>query len=296
MNTRVRRADVAAGCELLEGFERGARTDRRILAAVHQLEQLHCELDVADTARPALHLAIRQALATQHLFRTHLHGARFTDRAGVERVGPHEPRRTPDEFTPERRGSGDRVGLDERLQFPVLRPAFPVRLEPLECATQRAGSSFGPQRGVGAEHDPVRGRPAHRRQHGACHTLGLGLIAFVHEHHVDVARVVELVPAELSHTDHCELDARCRVLDGHVETRLRQIRELAPDLTQIGDREQVPARDPHQALPLPLAQGAGRVVGAEQRPCRTRVVDLPSQFGTAQRGYGNRITFERAEQ
>ena len=35
-------------------------------------------------------------------------------------------------------------------------------------------------------------------------------------------------------------------LDGDVETGLRQIRELAADLAQVGDREQVAARDPHQ--------------------------------------------------
>ena len=134
--SRVRRADVAARRELLERVERGARTDRRIVAAVHELEQLHRELDVADPARPALDLAIRQALAPEHLLGARLHRARFADRVGVERVGPHEPRRTPDELSPERRGSRDRIGLDERLQLPVLRPAFPVRLEPLERATR----------------------------------------------------------------------------------------------------------------------------------------------------------------
>ena len=40
---------------------------------------------------------------------------------------------------------------------------------------------------------PSGGRPAHRREHGARGALGFGLIAVVHEHHVDVARVVELV-------------------------------------------------------------------------------------------------------
>ncbi len=220
-----RRADVAAGGELLERFERRARTDRWIVAAVHQLQQLHRELDVADAARPALHLAVRQALAAQHLFRTRLHRARFAHRAGVEHVGPHEPRRTPDERVARApRIAGDRVGLDERLQLPVLRPPFPVRLEPLERAAQRAGATFGPQVGVGAEHDPVRGRPAHRRQHGACHALGLGLIAFVHEHHVDVARVVELVPAELAHADDRELGRPVSAsVDGDVEAGLRQI-------------------------------------------------------------------------
>ena len=130
---------------------------------------------------------------------------------------------------------------------------------PSSVRLERAGSAFGPQRGVGAEHDPVRGRAAHRRQHGACHALGLGLIAFVHEHHVDVARVVELVPAELSHTDHCELDARCR------RARRRRRDRPAPDprarSRPRADRRSRAGPGPRSAPSVAASTGAGRAPG-----------------------------------
>ena len=55
-------------------------------------------------------------------------------------------------------------------------------------------AAFGPQVGVGAEHDAVGGRLGHRRAARARAARSASrLIAFVHEQHVDVARVVQLV-------------------------------------------------------------------------------------------------------
>ena len=47
----------------VERVERGGRTDALVVAAVHELEELHRELDVADAAATTLELAIREALA-----------------------------------------------------------------------------------------------------------------------------------------------------------------------------------------------------------------------------------------
>ena len=55
--------DVAAVRELLERVERRGGPDRLVVAAVHELQELHRELDVADPAAPTLELAVGEALA-----------------------------------------------------------------------------------------------------------------------------------------------------------------------------------------------------------------------------------------
>ena len=57
--------DVAAAAQVLERGERAARAELGVDAAVHELEQLHGELDVADAAGPVLHVAV--AVAARHL-------------------------------------------------------------------------------------------------------------------------------------------------------------------------------------------------------------------------------------
>ena len=64
---RVGDRDVAAAGELLERVERRRRADRVVVATVHELEELHRELDVADAAVAALQLARLEPLAREHL-------------------------------------------------------------------------------------------------------------------------------------------------------------------------------------------------------------------------------------
>ena len=101
--------------------------------------------------------------------------------------------------------AGDRSGLDQRLEFPRPRPPVVVGRVALERAGERPRPPFGPQVGVGAEHDAVLARRRHRaraaRARGALGRVG---VAVVDEQHVDVARVVQLAAAELAHADHRE--------------------------------------------------------------------------------------------
>ena len=108
--------------------------------------------------RPALHLAVRQALAAQHLFRARLHRARFADRAGVERVGPHErarPRSTnasPSAASTRRPASALMSACSS--QFCAHRSQYASK--PSSVRLSAPDRPSGRSVGVGAEHDPVR--------------------------------------------------------------------------------------------------------------------------------------------
>ena len=52
-------------------------------AAVHELEELHRELDVADAAAAPLHLAVLEALADDLLLDARLHGAHRAEVVGA---------------------------------------------------------------------------------------------------------------------------------------------------------------------------------------------------------------------
>ena len=126
---RVGDRDVAAGRELFERVERGAGADRVVVAAVHELEQLHRELDVADAAVAALQLAGLQPFAAQASARCapSSRGSRAPrpDRARRATRTARRARRT---SSAELGVAGDRPRLDERLELPRLRPSLPVRL------------------------------------------------------------------------------------------------------------------------------------------------------------------------
>ena len=84
--------------------------------------------------------------------------------------------------------------------------------------------------------------------------LGLGGIAFVHEHDVDVARVVQLGAAELAHADHRHGDGRRGHRQCGTEAGLRDRGKLGADGAQVGDAEQVTGGDADHAAVLPAAQ------------------------------------------
>ena len=86
---RVFARDVVGVGERGERFERVRRAHRLVVAAVHELEELHGELDVADAAAPALELAVGEPLAARDLFRPFLHRAHLAHRLGIEALRPH---------------------------------------------------------------------------------------------------------------------------------------------------------------------------------------------------------------
>ncbi len=130
----VGRLDVSRGRELVERIEGGAGTDALVVAAVHELEQLHCELDVANAAATTLELPIREALLLQLGLRPALHRPHLADGVGVESLGEHEGARQIDEAPAQPCVARDRTRLQEGLELPVARPALVPRRVRIEGA------------------------------------------------------------------------------------------------------------------------------------------------------------------
>ena len=221
---------------------------------MHQLQELDREFDVADAAGTALQLAVRNPLLPEQLLRARFHRARLSHRVGVQDVGPDERLRARHERVAEPVVARNRSRFEESLQLPVARPSFPVRREAVERPAQRARATFGPQVGVRAEHDPIRARARHHREDRARCVLRLLLVAFVDEHDVHIARVVQFSTAELAHADDREPGGR----RGHVhrdrEAGPCERGELGDDIAQVRDPEQVTTRDADDLLPLPPPQ------------------------------------------
>ena len=160
--SRVVVVDVARPGEQAEGLERVARPDGLVVAAVHELQELHRELDVADAARTALQLAVAQPTPAHLTLGTRLHGPDLSHCVGVEHGWPHERLNPSEEAFSELAVAGDDPGFDQRLELPRLRPALVVREVRVEAAAERARPAFGAQVGVGAEHDAFCGRVRHQ--------------------------------------------------------------------------------------------------------------------------------------
>ncbi len=229
--------DVPAGGELRERVERGGGADGRVVPAVHELEELHRELDVADAAAPPLHLAVREAAALHLSLRPGLHGPHRANRVRVEDLRPDDGLHQLEESTTDVAVACDGPGLQERLELPRLRPALVVRAVRLQRARQRSRSAFGTEVGVGAEDDAVGGGLAHGREHRPRGAFGDGAVTLVDEQHVDVARVVELAAAELPHRDDLEPDVRGNEVERAAEAHLGQGRQLPADGGKVGHAE-----------------------------------------------------------
>ena len=70
----VTAVDVAGLGQLSEGRQGGWLADQRIRTTVHQLQQLHGELDVPDSAAAPLDLPVRETFPRDELLRPSLHG------------------------------------------------------------------------------------------------------------------------------------------------------------------------------------------------------------------------------
>ena len=241
---RLLATHVAELSECGEGRQRSALVDAVVGRAVHELQQLHRELDVADAAGPELDLHVD--LIGRDVLRDSLaHALHGLDEALATRTRPDLRRDTGDVPAAELEISGEGPRLQQRLELPALRPPVVVLQMRLERAHEGAVLPLGaevridlPERRL----DAGLADDAHR-QHGepGCdverprrgdHVFidGLG-----DEDDVDVAHVVELAGPGLAHADDREprgLDLSDRIAPG----RGRLPRCAADDTTSGRER------------------------------------------------------------
>ncbi len=277
--------DVAAVGELVQRVEGGGRPHGGVVTTVHELQQLHGELDVADATATTLELAVADALALGALLGALLHGPDLADGVGVELLGPHPRRGDGHEPLTELEVAGDRSCLHQRLELPVARPLVVVGGVTGKRSRERALTAFGSEVGVGAEDDAVLTRRRHGGKHRARGALGEVGVALVHEQDVDVARVVELASTELPHADDGHGHRRIHQLECALHAHPGQLGQLPADRGHVGDAEEVSHRGPQELTPLPPPQPAG-IVGCEGLPERTVGLACPftvDLVGIAQR-------------
>jgi len=201
----------------LQRAQRGRATHPVVVLAVHELQQLHRELDVAQPAGAQLDLP-GGLLRGDGLLDAPPHRLDVVDEPGARAGRPDQRCDQVDEGLAQRGVARYRACLEQRLELPAAGPPPVVALVAGEGAHQRPGPALGAQRGVDREHRGLGarlgaashhrlgqpGRRAHRRGF-VSGSVGLGLGAG-DEDDVDVADVVQLLAAALAHADHGETD------------------------------------------------------------------------------------------
>ena len=160
---RVVAADVAARAQRRQRVDRRGHVQRLVVAAVHQLQQLDGELDVAQPAGAELELAGPHPGGHQFLdapaHRLHLgHEVLALARR------PHHRHQRLDVLLAEFDVSGRGPRLHQRLELPRLGPPLVVGDVRVQRAHQLAVLALRPQRGIHLE-ERVAGEPHHLAGH-----------------------------------------------------------------------------------------------------------------------------------
>ncbi len=234
---------------------------------MHELEQLHGELDVADAARAPLQLPSGEALAGDLGLHPGLHRPQRAQLVGRERMGPEPALGGVEPAGAEASVATGGPGLQQGLELPRLGPLVPVRLVGVERAHEGPVAALGPEVGVDPEAPPAD------LHHGSGPALEAGARALAHEQHVDVARVVQLGAAELAHADHGEGDVVAAVAvggrrqrTGGVEDLVAERGERGPDLLELVASRQVAGRDAEELEVAPRQQRLGGHVADRRAP------------------------------
>ena len=167
-------ADVATLAEAGQRAQRRALAQRRVGPAVHELQELHGELDVAQPARAELDLPLglvgRDVVDDPTAHRLHV-----GDEAVATGGAPHHRRDHLDVAPAQLEVAGHRPRLEQRLELPGLGPLLVVAPVAGERPHERALAALGPQVGVdrpdralagvvGADAHQVRGQLGGRPQ------------------------------------------------------------------------------------------------------------------------------------
>ena len=192
---RVVPPDVAACPEGGQRVDRRRHVQRLVGATVHQLQQLHRELDVAQPAAAEFDLAASDVGGHQ-LLHPPPHRLNFAHEILTLASGPHHRHHRGDVLLTQFRVTGGRAGFQQRLKLPGLGPLLVVGNMRVDGPHQLAVAAFRAQRGVHLEKG-VRCQPHHLAGHPGRYRIGrLG-----NEDHVDVADVVQFARTAFAHRD-----------------------------------------------------------------------------------------------
>ena len=140
---RVLAAHVPALGQVGEGFEGVAGAQGVVDTPVHELEQLHGELDVAKPTGAELEFTVAHVCG--HVFQhAAAHGLDVFDEGVALGRLPHQWRQRVRVSLSQVHRSGHRTGFEQRLELPGLRPLFVVRHVRIKRAYQGSGSALGP--------------------------------------------------------------------------------------------------------------------------------------------------------
>ena len=267
----VGQADVAALDQGAQGLQGGRRAQGVVGAAVHELEQLHGELDVAQAAGTALDLAVDLG-ARDGVDDAAAHGPDLVDGLGALGGGPDQRLQLDHPRRAELEVAGGRAGLQQRLELPGLGPLAVVGQVRGDGPHQRAAATLRAQRGVdrpgheAADLHQAGGQGA-AGPHGGLDVDALGGLG--DEDHVDVADIVELAAAALAHRDDGQAAGRAALLrlgDGErgPQGGVGELRQAAHGDLDVGGRGQVGGHDPDELPAVAAAQQRDRrdVAGA----------------------------------
>ncbi len=229
-------ADVAAARERAERGQGAALVDLVVARAVHELQQLHGELDVAESTGTELQLHI-DLVGGDVLGDPLAHLLHRLDEAVACGARPDHRRERREVPGAELGVAGERPGLQQGLELPALRPPLVVLHVRVEGAHERPVLALRaevrvdlPERRLDpgvvdepARHDREPGRDLDRAPLGEALLVG----GLRDEDHVDVAQVVELARPGLAHAD--DREAGRRDLIGRVPPRGSRLVRASPD-------------------------------------------------------------------
>ena len=237
----------------------------RVAPPVHDLQQLHRELHVADPPASPLDLGELLAATTDVLLEPHLGPPDVVDRARLQVLRVDERRHALDERRTDPRVAGDGPRLDHGLALPRGRLVLVVVERRLQAAREHAAAATGAERRVHPERDALgrrlRERSDQARGGALGHLLRLGTGVGVHEDQVDVARVVQLAAAELAQSDHRQRGRRRRQAARGLQARLGHARDLLDDVLQRGAVQVARRHAQHRATTEHAEPVAGAAAG-----------------------------------
>ena len=142
--------DEVVDAELIEGGQRVSGPQRRLLAAVDQLEHLREQLDLADAAAALLDVEVEVAVARMFPVGPRLVARELLDRGVIQVLAIDERRDHVDEPPAEFEVAGDRPRLEEREPLERLPEALVVLRRLLQGVDERAAAAHRPQAHVDA--------------------------------------------------------------------------------------------------------------------------------------------------